>query len=78
MKSFVYDGSKVVAVLDVNSTLTNRYLHGAMVDQVFADEHSTGLVHPRLLVQYDKSALKRAVVYCSVLDVVKAAHIKAG
>jgi RHS repeat-associated protein len=35
---FVYDGSDVVLVFDDAGSLTNRYLHGPEVDQLFADE----------------------------------------
>ncbi len=35
---FVYDGQAIVATLDGTNALTNRYLDGPMVDQVFADE----------------------------------------
>jgi RHS repeat-associated protein len=37
-ESFVYDGDNVVLVFDETSSLTNRYLHGSVIDQVFADE----------------------------------------
>ncbi len=35
---FIYDGQAIVATLDGTNALTNRYLDGPMVDQVFADE----------------------------------------
>jgi RHS repeat-associated protein len=35
---FVYDGQNIVATLDGTNALTNRYLDGPAVDQVFADE----------------------------------------
>lgn len=37
-ESFVYDGENVVLVFDESSSLTHRYLHGNLTDQVFADE----------------------------------------
>ncbi len=38
---FVYDGEAIVATLDGTNALTNRYLDGPAVDQVFADEQFT-------------------------------------
>ncbi len=35
---FVYDGENIVATLDGTNALTNRYVDGPAVDQVFADE----------------------------------------
>ena len=35
---FVYDGPHLLARLDEFGTITNRYLHGAAVDQVLADD----------------------------------------
>ncbi len=38
---FIYDGENIVATLDGTNALTNRYLDGPSVDQVFADEQFT-------------------------------------
>jgi RHS repeat-associated protein len=38
---YVYDGQNVLFRTDRNGTVTNRYLHGPGVDQVFADESTT-------------------------------------
>jgi RHS repeat-associated protein len=38
VKRFVYDGHHIALVFNGAGSLTNRYLHGAAIDQVFADE----------------------------------------
>ncbi len=35
---FIYDGPHLIASMDEFGTVTNRYLHGAAVDQILADE----------------------------------------
>ncbi len=49
IESYVYDGSDIVLSVSgsaVNSSgaVTNRYLHGPAVDQILADEDSSGEV----------------------------------
>ena len=39
---FVYDGSDLVLALDGAAQIEHRYLHGPLVDQVFADEAFSG------------------------------------
>ena len=40
-ENYVYDGSDIVLVFDGSNNLTNRVLHGPLVDQVFAIEDSS-------------------------------------
>jgi RHS repeat-associated protein len=40
-EQYAYDGDRVLFRADRNGTVTNRYLHGLQVDQVFADESTT-------------------------------------
>ena len=35
---YIYDGESIILAFDAADKLTNRYLHGPVVDQIFADE----------------------------------------
>jgi RHS repeat-associated protein len=42
---FVYDGEHIALVFDGKGQQTHRYLYGPQIDQILADEVSTGVVH---------------------------------
>ncbi|MGB3654038.1 MAG: FG-GAP-like repeat-containing protein [Rivularia sp. (in: cyanobacteria)] len=42
VERFVYDGDNIALTFDGNGTQTHRYLHGAVVDQILADEDANG------------------------------------
>jgi RHS repeat-associated protein len=42
VERFVYDGNQIGLVFDAQGNQTHRYLYGASVDQIFADETVTG------------------------------------
>jgi RHS repeat-associated protein len=42
---FVYDGEHIALVFDGKGQQTDRYLYGPQIDQILADEVSTGVVH---------------------------------
>ena len=44
VERFVYDGDHIALTFDGDGNLTNRYLHGPIVDQVLADENGQGEV----------------------------------
>jgi len=44
VESFVYDGTHIALTFDGNGNLTHRYLYGPGVDQIIADQNSSGQV----------------------------------
>lgn len=44
VERFVYDGEHIALTFDGDGNLTHRYLHGPDVDQILADENSSGQV----------------------------------
>ncbi len=44
VERFVYDDDNIALTFDGNGIVTNRYLHGPVVDQILASENATGQV----------------------------------
>ena len=69
--TFIYDGDQILLVLDDTGDVDHRLLWGAAVDQILADENSSGDVNWMLtdhqntvrdIVQYDETTDTTAVV----------------
>jgi RHS repeat-associated protein len=63
---YVYDGDHIALKFDDAGSLTNRFLHGPLVDQVFADENALGEV--LWMLADNQGTVRDVAAYDEVLD----------